>query len=52
MSKKHKYGTRLIGPNQNGGSTMIWDYPAGGDPVQTISGETAPIGVTVSLAKN
>lgn len=50
-SKKHKQGTLLIGPNQNGASTMIWDYPAGGDPIQTISGETAPIGVTVSLAK-
>lgn len=51
MSKKHKYGTRLIGPNSDGGTTMIWDYPAGGDPIQTISGETAPTGVTVSLAK-
>lgn len=50
-SRKHKRGTLLIGPNQNGASTMIWDYPAGGDPVQTISGESAPIGVTVSLAK-
>ncbi len=50
-SRRHKYGTRLIGPNQNGKSTMIWAYPAGGDPLQTISGETAPTGVTVSLAK-
>jgi hypothetical protein len=47
---KHGQGRRLIGPNQDGADTLIWDYPTGGDPIQTISGETDPIGATVSLA--
>jgi WD40 repeat protein len=49
--RKHGEGKLLIGPNQNGADTLIWDYPAGGTPIQTISSETDPIGATVSLAK-
>lgn len=49
-AKRH-YGNRLIGPNQNGKDTLIWDYPAGGNPINSITGETDPIGVTLSLAK-
>lgn len=48
---KHGQGKLLIGPNQNGADTLIWDYPNVGSPIQTISGETDPIGATVSLAK-
>jgi hypothetical protein len=48
---KHGEGKLLIGPNQDGADTLIWDYPSGGSPIQTISGETDPIGATVSLAK-
>lgn len=44
-------GTRLIGANQTGKDTLIWDYPAGGNPISTITGETDPIGVTVSRAR-
>ncbi len=47
---RHGEGKLLIGPNQNGADTLIWDYPTGGNPIQTISGETDPIGATVSLA--
>jgi hypothetical protein len=49
--RKHGQGKLLIGPNQDGADTLIWDYPSGGNPIQTISGETDPIGATVSLAK-
>jgi hypothetical protein len=49
-AKRH-YGDRLIGPNQNGGDTLFWDYPSGGNPTVTIPGETDPIGATLSLAK-
>jgi hypothetical protein len=48
---KHRLGTQLIGPDQNGGNTLFWDYPSGGNPVKSISGENDPIGATVSLAK-
>jgi hypothetical protein len=47
---KHGEGKLLIGPNQDGKDTLIWDYPTGGNPIQTISGEETPIGATVSLA--
>ncbi len=49
---KHRYGTQLIGPDQNGANTLIWDYPSGGSPIKTISGESDPVGATVSLAKS
>jgi hypothetical protein len=48
---KHPDATKVIGPNQNGKDTLIWDYPTGGNPIQSITGETSPIGATVSLAK-
>jgi hypothetical protein len=49
-AKRH-YGDRLIGPNQTGKDTLIWDYPSGGNPILTIPGETDPIGATLSLVK-
>lgn len=48
---RRRYGDRLIGPDQNGKDTLIWDYPSGGYPIATISGETDPIGATLSLVK-
>jgi hypothetical protein len=48
---KRGEGKLLIGPNQDGADTLIWDYPNGGNPIKTISGETDPIGATVSLAR-
>ena len=48
---KKSYGKILLGASQDNGSTPIWTYPSGGYPIQTISGETSPIGVTVSFAK-
>jgi hypothetical protein len=48
---KHGEGRLLIGPNQDGADTLVWDYPNGGSAIQTISGETDPIGAAVSLAK-
>jgi hypothetical protein len=48
---KHGEGKLLIGPNQNGADTLIWDYPSGGNPIATIPNEDDPIGATVSLAK-
>ncbi len=48
---KRKYGDRLIGPNQDGKDTLFWDYPSGGSPIATITGETDPYGATLSLAK-
>jgi hypothetical protein len=50
-SHKHRVGTRLVGPNEYGSDTLIWDYPSGGNPILTIGGENYPIGATVSLAK-
>jgi hypothetical protein len=48
---KREYGDRLIAPNQDGKDTLFYDYPSGSDPYATISGETDPIGATLSLAK-
>jgi hypothetical protein len=48
--KYKREGTTVIGPNQNGKDTLFWAYPAGGNPINTISGETDPIGATISLA--
>ncbi len=49
-NQKNPEGTTLIGPNQNGANTLFWSYPAGGSPTKTISGETYPMGATISLA--
>jgi hypothetical protein len=52
IPRRHRGGesTRVIGPNQNGKDTLFWDYPSAGNPIKTISGETDPIGATISLA--
>ena len=49
--RKAGEGTHVIGPNQNGADTLFWDYPSGGNPIKTISGETDPVGATISLAR-
>jgi hypothetical protein len=49
--RRHHEARRVIGPNQNGADTLFWDYPAGGNPTQTISGENSPIGATISPAR-
>lgn len=41
-------GSNVIGPNNSGTTAMIWRYPAGGDPVRTITGLNAPWGAAVS----
>lgn len=51
QSKKGVEAKTVIGPNQGGKDTLFWDYPAGGSPTDTISGEMDPIGATISLAK-
>jgi hypothetical protein len=48
---KRKLGDRVIGPNQDGKDTLFWDYPSGGNPIASITGETDPYGATLSLAK-
>jgi len=50
-TKKHPEGTTVIAPNQDGKNTLFYAYPAGGSPTNTISGQTDPIGATVSLAR-
>jgi hypothetical protein len=50
VAGRHGEGKRIIGPNQDGADTLIWDYPDGTSPIQTISDETDPIGATISLA--
>ncbi len=51
VGKKHVEAKSVIGPDQNGQNTLFWAYPAGGSPTNTISGEVAPVGATISLAK-
>ena len=43
-------GANVIGPNSLSTTTMIWKYPAGGNPVETITGLSEPWDATVSLA--
>jgi hypothetical protein len=43
-------GANVIGPNNLSTTAMIWKYPAGGDPVRTITGLNEPWDATVSLA--
>ena len=44
------YGNRVIAPNVCGpkGSVSIYNYPAGGAPIKTLSGLNNPFGVVVS----
>jgi hypothetical protein len=42
-------GGKVIGPNEHSANVMLWQYPAGGSPVKTLSGPGQ--GATVSLAK-
>jgi len=42
-------GANVIGPNNLSTTAMIWKYPAGGSPVETITGLSGPWDATVSL---
>jgi hypothetical protein len=41
----------VVAPTANSSDAGIWKYPAGGNPVKTITGFSDPIGATVSVAK-
>ncbi len=43
-------GDRVIGPNfgDSSSSVLYWKYPAGGEPIKTITGFIEPIAVTIS----
>ncbi|MGA8533024.1 MAG: hypothetical protein WB615_02820 [Candidatus Tumulicola sp.] len=43
-------GAKVIGPNEFGANVMIWNYPAGGTPIMTLTGPG--IGATISKAKS
>jgi hypothetical protein len=43
-----KLGKKVIGPNTQYSDVLIYDYPAGGAPIQTITGLASPVGSTVS----
>lgn len=42
-------GGKVIGPNEHSANVMLWDYPAGGSPIKTLTGPGE--GATVSLAR-
>jgi hypothetical protein len=44
-------GSTLIAPQQFAKDVLFYKYPAGGNATKTITGLSAPFGVTVSLAK-
>ena len=44
-------GTTLIGPDVDTKQVGIWNYPAGGAPIATITGFAAPFGAVVSVGK-
>ena len=52
-NKKHK-GIRVIAPTYGGSAGSVagyWNYPAGGDPTQTITGFSQPDGAALSTKK-
>jgi hypothetical protein len=49
--KRHPQGTKIVGPNYNGGNVKIWDYPAGGTSIRTIEGASVPVGTAISPAE-
>lgn len=44
-------GKKVIGPQGSDDEIGIWNYPAGGSPIKTITSVHDPFGATVSLAK-
>ena len=44
-------GSKVIGPNNEGGSVTFWSYPAGGLGTKTIGGLVEPAGATVSAGE-
>jgi hypothetical protein len=43
-------GESVIGPDPQDNETLVWSYPAGGPPIQTISGVSGQ-GITLSVRK-
>lgn len=46
--QQNQQGSRLVGPNLNGSSVMLWNYPGGGTQTKTLAGLDAPFGAVVS----
>jgi hypothetical protein len=44
-------GTNVIGPDIDMKDVGIWNYPAGGAPIATLTGFSSPVGSVVSRAK-
>jgi hypothetical protein len=43
-------GSKVIGPSEGTADVMIWNYPAGGAAIKTLTNVTNPVGSVVSLA--
>jgi hypothetical protein len=43
-------GGVLVAPDENCDDVNFYDYPAGGDPIKTLTGFVEPFGSTVSVA--
>lgn len=43
-------GKKLVGPDYEGGNVHIWEYPAGGVPIKTITDIDQPAGTAISKA--
>lgn len=44
-------GRRVAAPQQNGSDILVYQYPAGGAAIKTISGVTQPFGTTISVKR-
>jgi hypothetical protein len=44
-------GKKVVNPNVNSANVMFWSYPAGGNPVKTLTGFVDPFGSAVSRGK-
>jgi len=44
-------GGKVIGPSEGTADVMIWNYPAGGAAVKTLTNVTDPVGAVISLRK-
>lgn len=50
-AKAKEQHLRIVGPDYDGGDVKIWEYPAGGMSIKTITGVYEPVGTAVSLAR-
>ena len=44
-------GKKVVNPNVNSANVMFWSYPAGGNPIKTLTGFVDPFGSAVSKGK-